>query len=73
MKHIKTDKIDKFILIGCEADDLCENDKLLNFWSNKFLNKEAETEMRNFKKKTGWSFMTLVKRGNFYKIQGICM
>ena len=30
-EHIKTDKIDKFVLIGCESDELSENDKLFNF------------------------------------------
>ena len=43
-KHVKTDKIDNYILIGCESDELYENN---NFWSNKFINKEIE--MRNFK------------------------
>ena len=69
-KHIKTDEIDKYKLIGCESDELFENDKLFNFWSNKFINKEIK--MRDFKT-TGWSFMTLVKRKNFFRIQGICM
>ena len=32
-KHVKTDKIDNYILIGCESDELFENDKLFNFWS----------------------------------------
>ena len=67
-KHVKTDKIDNYILIGCESDELFENDKLFKFWSNKFINKEIEN--RNFKL-TGYPFMTLVKRNNFYKIQGI--
>ena len=52
-KHIKTDKTDKYVLIGCESVDLYENDKLFNFWSNKIINKEIE--MRSFKI-TGWSF-----------------
>ena len=34
----------------------------------KIINKEIEN--RNFKL-TGWPFMTLVKRNNFFKIQGI--
>ena len=38
-KHIKTDKIDIYFLIGCESDVLCENDKLFNFWSYIFINK----------------------------------
>ena len=67
-KHVKTDKIDNFILIGCESDELFENDKLFNFWSNKFINNEIEK--RDFQI-TGWPFMTLVRRNNFFKIQGI--
>ena len=66
---VKTDKIDNYVLIECDSDELYEDDKLFNFWSNKFINKEME--MRNFKI-TGWPFMTLVKRNNFFKIQGIC-
>ena len=69
-KHVTTKKVDNFILIGFESDELYENNKLFNFWSNKFIIKEIET--RNFKT-SGWSFMTLVKRNNFFKIQGICM
>ena len=38
-KHIKTDKTDNYILIGCESDVLYENSKLFNFWSNKFVKK----------------------------------
>ena len=41
-KHVKTNKIDNYILIGSESDELYENDKLFNFWSNKFINKEIE-------------------------------
>ena len=67
-KHVKTDKTDNYILIGSESDELYENDKLFNFWSNKYINKEIEN--RNFKI-TGWPFMTLVKRNNFFKIQSI--
>ena len=67
-KHVKTDKIDNYILIGCESDELFENDKLFNFWSNKFIN--TEIEKRDFQI-TGWPFMTLVRRNNFFKIQGI--
>ena len=67
-KHVKTDKVNNYILIGSESDELYENDKLFNFWSNKFINKEIEN--RNFKL-TGCPFMTLVKRNNFFKIQGI--
>ena len=69
-KHVKTDKIDNYILIGCESDELFENDKLFIFWSNNFINEEVQK--RKFKM-TGWPFMTLVKRNNFFKVQGICM
>ena len=41
-KHVKTEKIDNYILIGCESDELFENDKLFNFWSNKFINEEVQ-------------------------------
>ena len=67
-KHVKTEKVDNYILIACEADELFENDKLFNFWSNKIINNEIEK--RDFRM-TGWPFMTLVKRNNFFKIQGI--
>ena len=67
-KHVKTDKVDIYILIASESDELFENDKLFNIWSNKLINNEIEN--RNFKL-TGWPFMTLVKRNNFFKIQGI--
>ena len=69
-KHIKSDKIDIYIAVGWESDKTYGNDKLFNFWCNKFINKERE--MRNFKS-TGWSFMTLFKRNNFFEIQGICL
>ena len=65
---VQTDKVDNYILIASESDELHENDKLFNIWSNKLINKEIEN--RNFKL-TGWPFMTLVKRNNFFKIQGI--
>ena len=61
-KHIKTDKVFNYISIGCESDEIYEKNKLFNFWSNKFINKEIE--IRNFKT-TGWFFMTLVKINNF--------
>ena len=67
-KHVKTEKIDNYILIGSESDELYENVNLFNFWSNKLLNKEIEK--RDFRL-TGWPFMTLVKINNFFKIQGI--
>ena len=62
-EDIKTEKIDNYILIGCESDELFENDKLFNFWSNKFINKERE--MRSFKI-TGWSFVTVVTRNSLF-------
>ena len=69
-KDIKLDKVDIFILFRCESDELFENDKLFNFWSSKYINKEIKK--RDFKI-TGWSFVTLVKRNNFLKIQSICL
>ena len=68
LKHVKTDKIDNYKLIGSESDELFENDKLFNFWSNKFINNEIEKKDFQI---TGWPFMTLVKRNNLFKIQGI--
>ena len=67
-KHVKTDKIDNYILIGCESDELYENNKIFNFWFNKFINEEIQK--RKFKI-TGWSFLSLVRRNNFFKVQGI--
>ena len=67
-KPVQTDKVDNYMLIGSESDELHENDKLFNIWSNILINKEIQN--RNFKL-TGWPFMTLVKRNNFFKIQGI--
>ena len=67
-KNIKKDKVDNYILIGCESDGLYETDKLFNFWSNIFIDKEMEK--RDFEI-TGWSFMTLVKRSNFFESQSI--
>ena len=46
-KHVKTEKIDNYILIGCESDELYEIDILFNFWSNKFINEEIE--IRDFR------------------------
>ena len=63
-KYIKTDEFDNYILIGCESDDLYESDNLFNFWSNKFINKEIE--IGDFTK-TGWFFITLVKRNNVFQ------
>ena len=67
-QHVKTDTIDNYILIGCESDEFFENKKLFNFWSNKFINEEMRK--RKFKI-TGWPFMTLVRRNNFFTVQGI--
>ena len=69
-KHVETDKIDNYILLGCQSDELYEKDNIFNFWSNKITNRKIEVR---FFKITGWSFMTLVKRNKFFKIQGICM
>ena len=68
-KH-NTDKIDSYILIGCESDELCEIDNLFNSRLNKIIYKEKE--MRYFKI-TRWSFMTLVKWNNFFKTRSICL
>ena len=48
-RHIQADKVDNYILIGCESAELYENNILLNFWSNKIICKE--NEMRSFKKR----------------------
>ena len=69
-KHIKTDKIDKFILFGCESDELYENNERFKLWSNNFMN--AEIQKRKIKI-TGWPIMNLVKRNNFFKTQRICL
>ena len=57
-KHAKLDKVDKYILIECESNELYENNKLFNFLSNKFISEEIQK--RKFKI-TGWLFMNLVK------------
>ena len=41
-KHVKTDKVDNYISIRCESDELYENDKLFNFWSDRFINQEIQ-------------------------------
>ena len=72
-KHIKTDKIDSYILIGCESDGIIENDKLFSFITfdyNKHINEEIEN--RDFEI-TGWPFMTSVERNIFFKIQSVCL
>ena len=67
-KPVKTDKVEYYILIASESDELHEKDELFNIWSNKLINKEIENRIF---KLTGWPSMTLVKRNNFFKIQGI--
>ena len=44
------------MLIGCESNELYENEKLFKFWSNNFVNKEIEK--RKFKI-TGCLFIDL--------------
>ena len=61
-KRVQTDKNDNCILIGCESDELNEKNKVFNFSSNKFINKEIEGRDCKI---TRWFFMTLVKRNNF--------
>ena len=68
-KHIKTGKNYNLVLFGCESDKKDDNHKLFNFWSDKFINKGIE--MKNFEI-TRWPFMNLVKRNNFFKLQGVC-
>ena len=65
-KHVKTDKIEYYTLIGCESDELRRNNKLFNFWSIKFLSKGIEK--RDFKV-TGWPFMTSVKKATTLKFR----
>ena len=43
-KPIKINKIDNFIIFGCESGELSEKDKLRNSWSNKFINEEIKKE-----------------------------
>ena len=62
-KHVKTDKIDNYILIRCQSDEFYQNIKLFDFWSNKFINEEIQK--RDFKTPE-WSLMILVKRKNFF-------
>ena len=69
-KHINREKIDNFKLFGCERDELHEKDKLFNFWSNRFLDKEIEKRDVRI---AGWYFMTLFKRNNFSKNQSISL
>ena len=69
LKHNKTKNADTYIIIGCGSDELNENNKLYNFCSHKFVNRQIE--MRVFKI-TGWKFMTLFKGNNFFKIHSVC-
>ena len=43
--HFKTDKVDKYILIGCESNELNENHKLFNFWSRNLIKKRCKREI----------------------------
>ena len=68
-KHVKPNKIDTYILIGCQSHELYEKDKLFTFCCNYFISKEIE---RKKLKITGWSSATLVNRKNFFKSHSIC-
>ena len=68
-QHIKTDKIDKYILIGFDLDEIHEKDRVFNFSSEKIINEEIE--MRDFKI-TERPFLVLVKNNNASKIQSVC-
>ena len=46
-KPVQTNKVENYILIASESDELHKYDKLFNIWSNKLINKEIEN--RNFK------------------------
>ena len=63
-KRTNTDKIDNYILIGRDSDEIQENDKLFNFRCIKLLNEEMEK--KDFKIR-GAPSMTLVKRNIFLK------
>ena len=65
-KHNKTSRSNNCIIIGCESDVRYENQKLFNFWSKKLINKEIE---KTDFKLPGWSFMTLIKRNNFFEFK----
>ena len=51
--NIEINKVENYLLIGCESDELYENSGIINLWSNKFINKEIEKT--NFEI-SGWSF-----------------
>ena len=40
VKHIKTDKVNQYILLEFESHELNENNKLFNFLSSKLLKKK---------------------------------
>ena len=42
-KHSQTDKIDNYVIIGCESDEIYGK-KLSNFWSKKVINKKDRKE-----------------------------
>ena len=62
VKHIRTDKFDKYILIGCESDEVYEIDKLFKLWLKKTMNQEIERGNFGI---TGLLFMVLVKKQLF--------
>ena len=70
-KHNKKFKVNIYKLLGCELDELYENDKLFNFWFNKFINKEIQK--RKFKMITGWSFMISVKKKQLIQNSKHCL
>ena len=41
-KHVETKKVDNYLIIECEADEIYEIDKLFIFWSRIFIIKEFE-------------------------------
>ena len=61
-KNIKSDKIDNYILIGCDWREKFEIDKIFHFSSDQIINEEIENKIF---KLTGWFFMNLVKRNIF--------
>ena len=45
-KHNKAGETNNYISMGYESDELDENKKLFNFWSNKFINKKKNEKIR---------------------------
>ena len=41
-KYKKTDKVNRYNLVGCESDELNDDNQLFNFWSKINLKKEIE-------------------------------